>query len=55
MVDHRAPGQWRFFVIPTSIFPVRETSVGLASLEELTNAIGYESLAGAVRETLDGL
>ena len=44
-----------FVVIPTSIFRVRETSIGLAVLEELTNAIGYECFAGAVQETLDGL
>ena len=55
VVDHRGPDQWRFVVIPTSIFRVRETSIGLAVLEELTNAIGYECFAGAVQETLDGL
>ena len=55
VVDHREPEQWRFFVIPTSIFRARETVIGLAGLEELTKAIGYESLAGAVQETLDGL
>ena len=64
VVDHRGPDQWRFVVIPTSIFRVRETSIGLAVLEatfvyvdgfKLTNAIGYECFAGAVQETLDGL
>ena len=55
VVDHRGPDQWGFVVIPTSIFRVRETSIGLAVLEELTNAIGYECFAGAVQETLDGL
>ena len=42
-------------MIPTSIFRVKETSIGLAGLEELTNAIRYDSLAEAVQETLDRL
>ncbi len=55
VTDHRAPEQWRFFVIPMSIFRVRETSIGLAGLEELTRVVGHEALARAVQETPDGL
>ena len=41
VVDNRAPVQWLLFVMPTWIVPVRETSIRLAGLEELTKAIGY--------------
>ena len=55
VIDHRAPEQWRFFVIPTSILRVRQTSIGLANLEALTEVVQHEALAIAVQETLDGL
>jgi len=43
------------FVISTAMLRVRDTSIRLAGLGELTKAIGYNWLAGAYGETLDGL
>ena len=54
LADHRAPEQWTFFVVPTSSLPVTQKSIGLASLKRLVGATGYESLASAVQEIVDG-
>ena len=51
-VDHRAPEQWRFFVIPTKCLPATQHSIGLAKLGMLSEGVGYERLAATVRETL---
>ena len=53
--DHRAPEQWRFFVLPARNLPARQRIIGLLEIEELTDAIGIDALARAVQETLDGL
>ena len=49
---HRAPEKWLLFVMPTWIVRARETSIGLAGLEELTKAIGYP--ASTVEAWIDG-
>ena len=54
VADHRAPEQWTFFVVPPSSLPATQKSIGLASLKRLVGATGYESLAPAVQETVDG-
>lgn len=51
-VDHRAPEQWRFFVIPTKRLPDRQHSIGLKTLGMLTDGVGHGALAATVRETL---
>ena len=51
-VDHRAPEQWRFFVVPTKSLPTRRHSIGLQDLEMLSVDVGYEALAETVQETL---
>ena len=48
VADHRAPDQWRFFVVPASRLPATQKSIGLAGLERLVGATGYESLASTV-------
>ncbi len=53
--DHRAPEQWEFLVVPAKSLRANLRSIGLHDLEETTGAVGFELLAGAVRETLDGL
>ena len=53
--DHRAPDQWRFLVVPAKSVRANLRSIGLHDLEETTHAVGFDSLAGAVREALDGL
>ena len=53
--DHRAPEQWRFLVVPTKSLRANLRSVGLHDLKEIADAVGFEALAGAVRETLDDL
>ena len=55
VADHRAPEQWRFLVIPTKGIRANLRHIGLHNLEEITDAVGFESLLEAVRETLDGL
>lgn len=55
VADHRAPKQWTFFVIPTRSLRANQRSIGLLDLEKLTEAVDYEALTDAVRETLDGL
>ena len=54
VADHRAPEQWRFFVVPASRLPAAQKSIGLAALERLAGATGYESLAAAVAMAVDG-
>ena len=53
--DHRSPEQWRFLVVPAKSLRANLRSIGLHEIEEITDAVGFESLAEAVRETLDGL
>ena len=53
--DHRAPEQWGFLVVPAKSLRANLRSIGLHELEEITDAVGSESLAGAVREILGGL
>ena len=55
LVWHRAPEQWRFLVLPANSLRANLRDVGLHDLEEITDAVGFESLAGAVRETFGGL
>ena len=50
VADHRAPDQWRFFVVPTHRLPDRQDSIGLPGLKLLTDDVGYEAL----RFTVDG-
>ena len=53
--DHRAPEQWRFLAVPAKCLRANLRNIGLYDLEEITGAVGFESLTGAVREALDGL
>ena len=53
--DHRALEQWEFLVVPAKSLRANLRSIGLHDLEEITRAVGFESLVGAVRKTLDGL
>ena len=52
---HRAPEQWRFLVVPANSLRANLCGIGLHELKEIADAVGFESLAGTVRETLDGL
>lgn len=45
--DHRAPEQWRFFVIAERALPLAD-SIGLRRLEKLIDACDYDGLAAAV-------
>ena len=53
LADHRAPEQWKFFVLPSKRLRVRQRSIGLLEVEEMTRAIGFESLAIAVQQVLE--
>ncbi|MDE0394862.1 MAG: hypothetical protein OYK82_08810 [Gammaproteobacteria bacterium] len=53
VADHLAPEQWRFCVVPASRLPAAQKSIGLAALERLVGATGYESLASAVAAAVD--
>jgi len=55
IADHRAPEQWGFLVVPAKSLRANLRSIGLHEIEEITDAVGFESLAWAVRETLHGL
>ena len=50
VADHRSPGQWKFFVVPSDRLPPEQRSIGLAGLKRLAEAVGFESLASTVRE-----
>ena len=41
-------------MIPTSVLPATQETVGLPDIARPTNAIGYEAFAGGVRDTLVG-
>lgn len=55
VADHRAPDQWRFFVVPTHRLPERQDSIGLPGLKQLTDDVGYEALRFTVDRAVAGL
>lgn len=55
VADHRAPEQWTFFVVPASSLRANLRSIGVHDLVEITDAVEFESLVGAVQKILDDL
>ena len=53
--DHRAPEQWTFFVVPASSLRANLRSIGVHDLVEITDAVEFESLVGALQKILDDL
>ena len=55
LADHRAPEQWKFYVLPSKRLRARRRDIGLMEVEELVDAVGFKSLAAAVQRALEGL
>ncbi len=53
VADHRSPGQWMFYVVRAAQLPPEQRSIGLAGLQRLAGAVGFKSLAPAVRDAVD--
>lgn len=48
--DHRDPGQWEFYVVPTSILPPDQQRIALGSVRRLTSPCTYPSLRDCVND-----
>jgi len=50
--DHRDAAQWRFFVVPEDKLPPAQKTIGLTSVQRLSNACSAETIGEAVSAAL---
>jgi hypothetical protein len=51
--DHRTPDQWEFYVVAEPSLP-HQSSISLTTIQRLSSAVSFDSLAGAVSDAAGG-